>query len=219
MRPLHPSDLRNTVLRGDCVRVMRRLPDACVDFILTDPPYICRYRDRSGRRVANDNNSRWLKPSAAEMYRVLKPDSLSVSFYGWHQADRFIEAWREAGFRLVGHIVFAKSYPSSVRYLEHRHEQAYVLAKGEPPLPFEPLPDVQPFAYTGNRLHPTEKPRSALRPLVRAFCPPGGLVLDPFCGSGSTLRAANEEGRGFLGIEMSYGHWRTACEVTGYEPW
>ena len=216
MRPL-PSHPRNTVLHGDCTRIMPRLAPASVDFILTDPPYLCRYRDRSGRRVANDDNARWLKPAFAEMFRLLKPDSLAVSFYGWHQADLFITAWREAGFRLAGHLVFAKPYASSTRFLEHRHEQAYLLAKGDPEIPAAPIGDVLDWRYTGNRLHPTEKPLCILEPLVRTFCPAGGLVLDPFCGSGSTLVAATNHGRDFLGIELEYRHWRTARRCVSEE--
>lgn len=218
MRPLPLATVRNTVRHGDCVQLMRRMDTASVDFILTDPPYICRYRDSGGRTVANDNNDRWLIPAYAEMFRLLKPDSLCVSFYGWHLADRFITAWRMAGFRLVGHLVFPKAYASSERFLQHRHEQAYMLAKGDPDTPAEPLSDVLGWAYTGNRLHPTQKPLEALRPLVRTFCPAGGVVLDPFCGSGSTLVAAIDEGRGFLGIELDHGHYRTACRRAQYQP-
>ncbi|AMY03623.1 DNA methylase [Mesorhizobium ciceri biovar biserrulae] len=189
---------------------MAGLPAECVDFILTDPPYLCRYRDRTGRTVANDNNSHWLKPAFAEAYRVLRPDSLCVSFYGWNAADQFIEAWRAAGFRIVGHLVFSKSYASSTRFVAAHHESAYILAKGQPPLPTEAVPDVLPWQYTGNRLHPTEKPVEPLRRLVKAFCPEGGLVLDPFCGSGSTLVAAQDCGRNWLGIELDARHAETA---------
>jgi site-specific DNA-methyltransferase (adenine-specific) len=56
------------------------VPEASVDFILTDPLYITRYRSRDGRSVPNDNNNAWLKPAFAEMYRVLKPGSFAVSF-------------------------------------------------------------------------------------------------------------------------------------------
>jgi site-specific DNA-methyltransferase (adenine-specific) len=49
--------------------------------------------------------------------------------------------------------------------------------------------------------HPTVKPVALMRWLVRLVCPPAGLVLDPFCGSGSTGIAARLEGRLFLGIE------------------
>ena len=140
-----PTLPRNTVLHGDCIAVMAEFPTDSVDFILTDPPYLCNYRDSSGRTVANDNDPRWLKPAFAEAYRVLRPDSLYVSFYGWQAADRFIEAWRLAGFRIVGHLVFAKSYASSARFVAARHECAYILAKGRPPLPRQVLPDVLPW--------------------------------------------------------------------------
>jgi DNA modification methylase len=187
------------------------MPSASVDFILTDPPYLCRYRARDGQTVANDNNAAWLNPAFAEMHRVLKDRSFCLSFYGWHKADLFIGAWRAAGFRLVGHVVFRKRYASSARFLECRHEQAYLLAKGDVPLPDAPLSDVVDWHYTGNRLHPTQKPVEVLRPFVETFCPRSGVVLDPFCGSGSTLVAANDVGRDFVGIELDRAHYYTAC--------
>lgn len=205
-----PLPFRDRVIHGDCIKLMRRLPTASVDFVLTDPPYLVRYRDRGGRTIANDDNGRWLIPAFAEMHRVMKPATFCVSFYGWNAADWFIAAWRDAGFRIVGHLVFPKPYASSSRYLAHHHEQAYLLAKGDVDRPALVLPDVREWAYTGNRLHPTQKPVSALRPLVEAFCSPSGLVLDPFCGSGSSLVAARELGRGFLGMELDYRHHRTA---------
>lgn len=68
----------------------------------------------------------------------------------------------------------------------------------------------QPRAQSGNRLHPTQKPVEALLPLVESFCPEGGLVLDSFSGSGSSLVAARTLGRDFLGIELDAAHHRTA---------
>ncbi|MQW85979.1 DNA methyltransferase [Sinorhizobium saheli] len=202
---------RNTILWGDCITLMQRLPGGSVDFILTDPPYLVRYRDRSGRTVANDADASWLKPAFTEMYRVLKPGGLTVSFYGWNEADKFIAAWRAAGFRIVGHIVFCKDYPSSRRFLRHHHEQAYLLAKGRAPSPSRPLTDVMSWDYTGNRLHPTQKPLAPLERLIQTFSQPGDLVLDPFCGSGSTLVAAERAGRSFLGMELEARHHATAC--------
>ncbi|MGE0677203.1 DNA methyltransferase [Pseudolabrys sp.] len=194
---------RNVVIHGGCVEVMRRMAPASVDFVLTDPPYLVRYRDRHGRTVVNDDNDAWLKPAFAEMYRVLKPGTFCMSFYGWSAADRFIEAWREAGFRIVGHVVFRKRYASSVRYLRYQHEQAYLLAKGAVRLPDNPPGDVADWIYTGNKLHPTQKSAEMLKPFIQAFCPEGGVVFDPFCGSGSTLVAARVLGRAYFGFELS----------------
>jgi site-specific DNA-methyltransferase (adenine-specific) len=145
------------------------------------------------------------------MFRVLKPDSLCVSFYGWTQTDRFMSAWRAAGFRIVGHIVFRKRYASRARFVSYTHESAYVLAKGRPVLPENPPADVIDFPYSGNRLHPTQKPVAALTPLIEAFCPEGGLVLDPFCGSGSTLVAACDANCDYLGIELDRTYHRIAA--------
>jgi site-specific DNA-methyltransferase (adenine-specific) len=200
----------NTVVHGDCVQVMRGMPSASVDLVLTDPPYLVRYRSRSGQTIINDDCDDWLEPAFAEMYRLMKPGSFCLSFYGWNAADKFIFAWRKAGFRIVGHVVFQKNYASSKRFFEHRHEQAYLLAKGSACLPVSPLADVREWDYTGNRFHPTQKPISVLMPLIESFCPRQGVVLDPFCGSGSTLLAAAKAGRGFLGIELDAKHHLTA---------
>ena len=210
-----PALPRNTVLHGDCIQVMAALPADSVDFVLTDPPYVCRYRSREGLTVANDDRTDWLEPAFAEIYRLLRDDSLCVSFYGWQHADAFMCAWRAAGFRPVAHLVFPKRYGSSVGTFEARHEQAYVLAKGRRPRIASPIPDVLPWAYTGNRLHSTQKPLEALTPIIAALTRPGDLVLDPFCGSGSTLAAALKLSRDYLGVELDAGHAATARHRLG----
>lgn len=192
----------NTIWRGDCCEMMRQMPAASVDFILTDPPYLVRYRSRDGRAIRNDADDRWLKPAFAQAYRVLRSDRFCVCFYGWSRAEKFIAAWREAGFNIVGHLVFRKSYASATRFLRYQHEQAYLLAKGAPQCPERPISDVLEMRYTGNAIHPTQKPVSALLPLIESFSFEGELVLDPFCGSGSTLVAARQLGRNFIGIEL-----------------
>lgn len=58
--------------------------------------------------------------------------------------------------------------------------------------------------------HPTAKPLALMRWLIRLVTPPEGIVLDPFCGSGSTLVAAAEEGHGFVGIDLSPEYCATA---------
>jgi DNA modification methylase len=202
--------LTNTILNADCIKALPMLQDTSIDFILTDPPYITRYKSRDGRTIANDDNDRWLKPAFAEMHRVLKRDSFCVSFYGWPQADSFIDAYRKAGFRIVGHLMFPKRYASSTRFLQYRHESAHLLAKGDPKTPEKPISDVIEWQYTGNRYHPTEKPLAALMPLIESFSRPGDTVLDPFTGSGSSLLAAKTLGRNYIGIELDAKYHATA---------
>ena len=200
------------VLLGDCIQLMGGIPTGSVDFILTDPPYLISYQDRNGRSVANDDNAAWLKPAVAQMYRVLKPNSLCISFYGWPKIGLFMHAWRAAGFRPVGHLLFRKSYASRTGFLRSEHEAAYLLAKGKPQRPAKPIGDVLDWTYSGNKLHPTQKPVEVLRSLIEAFTLSGELVFDPFCGSGSTLVAAAQLGRAWLGMELDATHHKTAIQ-------
>jgi DNA modification methylase len=204
------TDPSNIILHGNCIGLMAKQPANSVDFILTDPPYITNYQDTSGRTVINDDNAAWLKPAFAQAYRILKPDACMVSFYGWPKTDLFFAAWKAAGFRVAGHIVFNKPYASKSAFLEYHHEQAFLLLKGRPAIPEHPVPDVIDWKYTGNRLHPTQKPVSILKPLIAAFTRPGQIVLDPFAGSGSILAAAQILGRRFIGMDIDATHCATA---------
>ncbi|MBK8177037.1 MAG: DNA methylase [Rhodospirillales bacterium] len=197
-------------MQGDCTALLRGVATASIDLVVTDPPYVCRYRDRSGRSVANDHQDDWIAPAFRELYRVLKPDTFCVSFYGWSHVEKFMRAWKEAGFTPVGHIVWPKNYASRRGYTAARHEQAFLLAKGRPPRPLVPFDDVQPWAYTGNMLHPTQKAVGVIRPLIEAFSAPGAVVLDPFLGSGTTGVAAIASGRRFVGMELDPEHFAVA---------
>jgi DNA modification methylase len=110
--------------------------------------------------------------------------------------------WKDAGFYPVSHFVWPKRYASGSHFARYQHEQAYLLAKGHPRTPDLVLPDVLAWRYTGNRLHPTQKPLGALRPLIKAFSQKGEIVLDPFAGSGTTALAALLLGRRYIGIEV-----------------
>ena len=202
-------ETRNRIIQGNSAEVLKGLRPGSVDLAITDPPYLVNYRDSRGRTVANDANADGVLPTFPELYRVMKPNSLAICFAGWTALDAFTTAWREAGFQIVGHIVWAKDYASSSRQTAFHHESAYVLAKGRPKKPAAPLPDIQDWVCSGNRLHPTEKAVEIIKPLIETFSNPGDLLLDPFLGSGTTAVAAALMGRDYLGIELE----RRYCDL------
>ena len=63
----------DTILHGNCIDVMQQLSAQSVDFILTDPPYLVNYRDRTGRTLPNDRDDNWL-------YRLQKNPCLPPRF-------------------------------------------------------------------------------------------------------------------------------------------
>jgi len=208
LRPI--TAFLDQVLHGDCIPIMATMPGESVDLIVTDPPYLVRYRPRDGRRCLNDDNADWLQPAFREMYRLLKPDAFCVSFYGWPWVDRFMAAWKSVGFRPVSHLTWVKSHCSREGYTRSFHEVGFLLAKGRPPKPASPVSDVLPWQYTHNTLHPNQKPVIAITPLIEAFSNPGDIVLDPFAGSGTTGVAARACGRRFILIETAPRYFHIA---------
>jgi site-specific DNA-methyltransferase (adenine-specific) len=200
------------ILHGDCTTVLPLLPATSIDLIITDPPYLVNYHPRDGRLCSGDDSDRWLRPSVRELYRVLKPDSFFITFYGWPWIERFMAAWRECGFRPISHLSWVKSHCSREGYTRSFHEVGYLLAKGKPPKPENAPADVLPWEYTGNELHPNQKPVIAITPLIEAYSEPGAIVLDPFCGSGTTGVAATICQRQFILIEKDAHHCQTAAK-------
>lgn len=200
----------NQIIHGDCIDVMRTLPSESIDLGLPDPPYLVNYTPRDRRQIANDANDDWLYPAYAEMYRVLKPNTFCVSFYGWPHVERFMGTWKDCGFRPVSHFAFIKKYSSREGYAKSFHEVAYLLAKGRPEKPADPPADVIDWEYTGNPLHPNQKPVDVIQKLIESFSKRGDVVLDPFAGSGTTGIAARNCGRDFILIEKVWHYFKDA---------
>src|SRR5437879_6231563 len=132
----------NQVIHGDCIPIMRSMPAESIDLVVTDPPYLVNYLPRDGRRCTNDDNDEWLRPALQELYRLLKPDRFCASFYGWPWIERFMQAWKDAGFRPVSHLTWVKLHCSRQGYTRTFHEVGFLLAKGRPPMPTQPPSDV-----------------------------------------------------------------------------
>ena len=55
--------IRNQIIQGDCIAVLRTIQDRSVDLVVTDPPYLVGYRDRTGRSIAGDDSPETVLPS------------------------------------------------------------------------------------------------------------------------------------------------------------
>jgi len=210
----------NQIICGESANVLSECSSNSIDLVVTDPPYLCNYKDRFGRTVANDDSPEAVLKVFDQIYRVMKQDSYCVSFYGWTGIIDFAHKWEECGFKVVGHIAWAKKYTSKTRYLNYQHESAFVLAKGNPEAPSNPINDVQPWEYTGNKSHPTEKAVNVVKPLIQSFSNIGDIVLDPFCGAGSVPVASALTDRQYIGIELEQKYCNiTRQRLAGVERW
>jgi DNA modification methylase len=201
-----------TLYHADCRDVLRGMASESAGFVLTDPPYIVSYKSRWGSKrsvIQNDKDGLWLAPVYSELWRVLVPDSLCLSFYGWPQADAFMTVWKLVGFRPVSQIVCVKNSFGLGYFSRAQHEAAYLLAKGKPPKPANVISDVLDWRRVSGALHQNQKPLAVIARLMAAFAPEQSTLVDPFCGSGTTLVAARDQGRRAIGMEIEERY----CEI------
>ena len=211
MKPYYERD-GITLYHADCRDVLRGMESESVDFVLTDPPYVVAYKSRWGKNrgvIQGDNEGRWLAPVFSDLFRVLAPDSLCLSFYGWPHVDAFMTVWKLVGFAPLSQFVFVKNVWGLGYFSRAQHETAFLLAKGNPKKPAKAISDVLDWRRVTNAVHPNEKPLGAITPLVAAFAPQKSLILDPFCGSGTTLVAARDLGHAAIGVELEERY----CEI------
>lgn len=188
-----------TIYHGDCREILPAL--GMVDLVCTDPPYgmsfQSNYRKEKHLKIANDDKL----PIDLIRAAIAKATRASYVFCRWDNlADmpkpRSVIAWVKNNW--------------SMGDLKHEHGRQWEAACFYPASQHEfvtRIPDVLTIARTQNNLHPTEKPVELMRALIRAnVCE---SVMDPFMGSGTTLRAAKDEGRRAVGIELEEKY----CEI------
>ena len=209
------------LIHADCIGVLQKMPAASVDSVVTDPPYGMGYRSNWRTATAkfapieNDLGLEWLSEFVNLSYRVLKEDTASHVFCSWHNVDQFKQAF-EKRFTLKNILVWVKNNHGSGDLkgaYGPKHEFVMFLHKGRATLKSGRRPDVIEASKVpgGQMVHPTEKPVSLMEGLIADVTLPGGVVLDPFMGSGSTGVAASNLGRRFIGVEKDAGYFDIAC--------
>lgn len=87
------KEMLNKIILGDCLEVMKDMPDNCVDLVLTDPPFGMAFqsshRKVQHRKIENDDNLAWLPEYSRQLSRILKDDGFMFSFCSFHFVDRF----------------------------------------------------------------------------------------------------------------------------------
>lgn len=216
---IHPGC---TAVQGDCIELLDSLPDASIDMVLTDPPYGISYSSRRRkdhafeRPIANDENLNIVHKSARRLYRVLKPDSALFMFASPLKQDAVAVILQKAGFRIKNRIVWDKGVHTAGDCrgaFGYRYELLFLAVKGRPLIRGKRHSDIWRFPrVTSQRLaHQNEKPVPLLVQAIESFSDRGGLVLDPFMGSGSTGQACVETERQFLGCEIDPEYFEPAC--------
>lgn len=217
------------LIYGDCLDVMRDMPDESIDLIVTDPPYLINYKSAMGLNCSNnkpilgDNDHGLIEKSINEMYRLLKNDSAAYVFSSPKKIDYFIRYCREAGFVIKNSIIWVKNNWSAgdlKAAYGGQYEVILLLNKGRRYINGNRLSDVWFFDRVPfqKQHHQNEKPVVLLEQCIIKHSGNGDIVLDPFMGSGSTGIACIHTGRRFIGIEKDADYFETARKRVEDEP-
>jgi len=196
-----------TLYSGDCLAIMPTLPDNSMEAIITDPPYNECNRDDHGLRSFDKgiaDSSPIDIPALADEFVRLARGSVYV-WCGFRQVSAWCDALVLRGLSIrVG--VWDKINPSPVAGDYLWLSALELCVYGRKPLAYFSEHCAKPIWSGPSELvdgFPTPKPVWLMRRLIQASVSPGGLVLDPFMGSGSTGVACILEGRNFVGIELN----------------
>ena len=208
-----PDDFVNKIICGDCLEVMKDMPDKCVDLVLTDPPY----------------NSKNIGPNKKEYSRGQM--QLPQNEY-----KRFCRSWFKEVKRLSERIVFSPGIANMCYYPQpiwsicwHKSSSVSFNRFGgfnvwEPIFIFGKLPkgkriprdmvryEPSNFSVGPEKDHPCPKNFGLWQWLLDKFSIESDLIFDPFLGSGTTAEACKLLKRNFIGIEINPDYCKIAEE-------
>lgn len=203
---------------GDCLELMKNIPDGSVDLVLTDIPYGEVNRNDNGLRNLNKENADIetfnLQEFLREIYRVAK--GTIIVFCGQHQFSEiknFFQEKQDKSKGTVRQLVWRKTNPSPMNgqhiYLSGIENAVWFKKRGGV---FNTYCKNTVFDYPCGRskLHPTEKNHDLLKELILDNSNEGDIVFDPCMGSGSHGLVAVENNRRFIGIELDDEYFNIA---------
>ena len=210
---------------GDCLELMKEIPDGSIDLVLTDPPYnIARDNNFNTMGRAGIDFGEWDKDAdilsyIVEASRVLKKNGSFICFNDWKNLGDIAKFAGANGFTTKDMIRLEKSNPmprnrdrryitdyecaiwftkKNAKWIFNRQDAKYQRPK---------------FVHSIDRgLHPTQKSLKLMEDLVKIHSNEGDTVLDPFMGSGSTGGACINTNRKFIGIELDKKYFNIASE-------
>lgn len=220
------------LLQGDCVKIMKTIPDDSIGCIITDPPYnlglfmhdrntnLKKMRENQFAYAGWDNMEYgpWKKSMGEFMKqcaRVSKKRASLIVFMSILKVADIVELAQKYGYYYKTTGVWHKLNPMprnmNIHYVNSTECWIYFINKGTSGtfnnngrvLHDYLESSVTPSSEKKHGSHPTQKPLKILNELITTLTNPGDVVLDPFMGSGSTCVSALLNDRRYIGIELN----------------
>lgn len=223
------DDFRNKFIHGDCLSVMKTMPSASIDLVVTSPPY--NLKNSTGNGMKDGRGGKWAKASLIngyadhddcmphaeyaawqrdclnEMFRLIKNDGAIFYNHKWRVQNGLLQDRQDivSGFPLRQIIIWKRKGGINFNkgYFLPTYEVIYLICKPEFILAkgANAHGDIWEFTQEMKNIHPAPFPVALIERIISST--EAKLILDPFMGSGTTAVAAKNLGRDFIGIELS----------------
>lgn len=205
----YPEDFINKIVCGDCLKLIKKMPNNSVEAIITDPPY-----GLNKEGVPHDSDLSLFYKVLPECYRVLNNNSFFATFFSTKYLPQlfknnpFSYFWQIILYCPEGRV---KSPIGYTKYMS-----CFIFKKGRPKLVqrskdiFKDTPGKMVEPDEGYINHPTPKPKHFVKGILKMLTKEGDLVLDPFIGSGSTAVACSQLNRRFICFEIKMEYCQIA---------
>lgn len=208
-------------LKGDCLELMKNIPDCSVDMVITDPPYTmtstgnsCRPNYMPGGEILNGmvpDAEMWMK----EVYRIMKDSTHFYTFCNKNDIQWYLNTASDVGFRFHNIVNVIKDTKMPNRWYMKYTEPVLFFYKGKA----KAINDKTSRDYfnvimpkKGEKIHPTQKPLDIIEKFITNSTNISDVILDPFSGSGTTAIAAINTNRKWICMEMDETYYAKATE-------
>ena len=219
------------LLQGDCLELMKNIPDESIDLIVTDPPYKVSSRGNAGntggmlqKKINMSGNVFTYNDIdcdeyAPEFYRVLKDGSHCYVMTNHINLIHMLNTFTDCGFHFIKSLIWDKGNKIMGQFYMSQFEYILFFRKGRGvkinncgTSDILSIPNIKTKDKNGNNIHDTEKPVDLMRILIDNSSKEGETVLDPFMGVGGAGVACKKLNRNFIGMELDENYFKIAKE-------
>ena len=209
----------------DCLNIMKQIENESIDLIVTDPPYLIKYKTNHRKNkyhdfcseILNDDNEQLIIDYIRECYRILKNNTAMYMFCNCDKVDFFKKELENAGFKIKNMIIWVKNNWTAgdlKAQFGKQYEIIFLVNKGRKCFNGKRITDVWMFDRISGKkqLHQNQKPVDLLKQCILKHSDENDIIFDGFMGSGSTCVACIETNRKFIGVELDKKYFEIAKE-------
>ena len=209
----------------DCLNIMKQIENESIDLIVTDPPYLIKYKTNRRKNkdhdfcseILNDDNEQLIIDYIRECYRILKNNTAMYMFCNCDKVDFFKQELENAGFKIKNMIIWVKNNWTAgdlKAQFGKQYEIIFLVNKGRKCFNGKRITDIWMFDRISGKkqLHQNQKPVDLLKQCILKHSDENDIIFDGFMGSGSTGVACIETGRKFIGVELDKKYFEIAKE-------